>query len=157
MSLSDSRHVQFNSNSVNLRPARVTSLLLRLLSLPGLLSTLAAFPLARADEIAAFNTTIQPYLQQYCIECHNQQQAKGELNLARFQNPQDIISNFRRWQAVIEFVEGGEMPPAESRQPSLEESRDLVNAVRTILISEARKNAGDPGLVLPRRLTNTEY
>lgn len=157
MSLSDSRHVQFNSNSVNLRSARVTSLLLRLLSLPGLLSTLAAFPLARADEIAAFNTTIQPYLQQYCIECHNQQQAKGELNLARFQNPQDIISNFRRWQAVVEFVEGGEMPPAESRQPSLEESRDLVNAVRTILISEARKNAGDPGLVLPRRLTNTEY
>ncbi|HCP13031.1 MAG TPA: hypothetical protein DIT89_11920, partial [Planctomycetaceae bacterium] len=100
---------------------------------------------------------VKPYLQTYCVACHNAQKARGELDLTQFRSPQDIISNFRCWQAVIEFVEGGEMPPEDSLQPSLEESRNLVNAVRAVLISEARKQAGDPGIVLPRRLSNTEY
>jgi hypothetical protein len=109
------------------------------------------------DEQAAFNSVVKPYLQTYCVACHNAQKARGELDLTQFRSPQDIISHFRRWQAVIEFVEGGEMPPEDSQQPSLEESRNLVNAVRAVLISEARKQAGDPGIVLPRRLSNTEY
>ena len=33
----------------------------------------------------------------------------------------------------------------------------MVAAIESILISEARKHAGDPGVVLPRRLSNTEY
>jgi hypothetical protein len=148
MSRPDSYHVQFSSIAIPLRLARHFKPLLILLAAP---------LITRADDNGTFNDTIQPYLQQYCVECHNQQQARGELNLTQFKTPQDIINSFRRWQAVIEFVEGGEMPPAESRQPSLEESQAVVKAVRSILISEARKQAGDPGVVLPRRLTNTEY
>ncbi len=148
MSRPDSYHVQFSSIAIPLRLAR---------HIKPLLILLAATLITRADDNGTFNDTIQPYLQQYCVECHNQQQARGELNLTQFKTPQDIINSFRRWQAVIEFVEGGEMPPAESRQPSLEESQAVVKAVRSILISEARKQAGDPGVVLPRRLTNTEY
>lgn len=138
----------FNSGARALQSTCHAVLLLTLLATPQRIS---------ADDVAAFNTTIQPYLQQYCVECHNQQQAKGELNLAGIQHPSEIISSFRRWQAVIEFVEGGEMPPAEARQPTLEESQALVKAVRSVLITAARKQAGDPGIVLPRRLTNTEY
>ena len=62
----------------------------------------------RGDEQAAFDSVVKPYLQTYCVACHNAQKARGELDLTQFRSPQDIISNFRRWQAVIEFVEGGD-------------------------------------------------
>ena len=41
-------------------------------------------------------------------------------------------------------------PPAEARQHVIE----WIQAVRA---EEVRKNAGDPGLVLARRLSNAEY
>lgn len=148
MSPRSSTERPFTSGARALQSACHAVLLLTLLATPQPIS---------ADDVTAFNTTIQPWLQQYCVECHNQQQAKGELNLAGIQHPGEIVTSFRRWQAVIEFVEGGEMPPAEARQPTLEESQAFVKAVRSVLITAARKQAGDPGVILPRRLTNTEY
>lgn len=49
------------------------------------------------------------------------------------------------------------MPPEEATQPSIDESNAVVADIKSILIAEATKQAGDPGVVLPRRLSNTEY
>ena len=50
------------------------------------------------------------------------------------------------------------MPPSDHKlQPTLEERDAVVGAVEAILLVEAKKHAGDPGVVLPRRLSNTEY
>lgn len=104
-----------------------------------------------------FTQQVQPYIRKYCVECHNAEETKGELDLTLFQTPADVIGNFRRWNTIVEFIEAGEMPPEESQQPTLEESNALSQAVHEILAAEAKKQAGDPGVVLPRRLSNTEY
>ncbi|MEI7702860.1 MAG: DUF1587 domain-containing protein [Planctomycetia bacterium] len=104
-----------------------------------------------------FHEQVQPYIRKYCVECHNAEETKGELDLTLFQTPADVIGNFRRWNTIVEFIEAGEMPPGESPQPTLEESNALSQAVHEILAAEAKKQAGDPGVVLPRRLSNTEY
>jgi hypothetical protein len=50
------------------------------------------------------------------------------------------------------------MPPQDAEQkPSIAENNSVVAAVETILLAEAVKHAGDPGVVLARRLSNTEY
>ena len=49
------------------------------------------------------------------------------------------------------------MPPEEEKQPSLQERNAVIAAVETMLVTEANKHAGDPGTILPRRLSNTEY
>jgi hypothetical protein len=49
------------------------------------------------------------------------------------------------------------MPPNDKPQPTLEERKTFIAAIESILLVEARKNAGDPGVVLPRRLSTTEY
>ena len=49
------------------------------------------------------------------------------------------------------------MPPAGKLQPTLEERNAAVAAIEAILLVEARKHAGEPGVVLPRRLSTTEY
>ena len=63
----------------------------------------------------------------------------------------DVIDSFRRWKHIIEFVREGEMPPEDAMQPSITESNQVVAAIEAILISEARKHAGDPGVVLAGR------
>ncbi len=109
---------------------------------------------AQADE---YRDTILPYMKTYCLECHAGAEAKGELDLAKFSTNADVIDSFRRWKHIIEFVREGEMPPEEAKQPAITESNQVVAAIEAILISEAKKHAGDPGVVLPRRLSNTEY
>ena len=68
-----------------------------------------------------------------------------------------MTSDFRHWNNVIEFIRKGQMPPRSKLQPTLEERDAVVAAIEAILLVEAKKNAGDPGIVLPRRLSTTEY
>ena len=115
----------------------------------------AVAPSAQAD---VFQEKIEPFAKKYCHECHNTKRAKGELDLTRFAKDGDVTSDFRRWNKVTEFVRKGVMPPGDHKnQPTLQERDAVVGAVEAILLVEARKHAGDPGVVLPRRLSNTEY
>lgn len=124
---------------------------LSLLILVGSLSPL------QADNADTYRARVQPYIQKYCVACHNSDTAKGDLNLASVKSSSDVIAGFRRWNNVIEFIQAGEMPPEDAAQPSIEESNAVVENIRSILIAEARKQAGDPGPVPPRRLSNAEY
>ncbi|MFM8479382.1 MAG: c-type cytochrome domain-containing protein, partial [Planctomycetaceae bacterium] len=76
-------------------------------------------PTVRADD---FEKIVQPYIRQYCLDCHNATEARGELDFTQFSSPRDVIDSFRRWSAVVEFVSSGEMPPADAPQPSAAES-----------------------------------
>ncbi len=115
----------------------------------------ALAPAARAD---VFQEKIEPFAKKYCHTCHNKKQAKGELDLTRYARDGDVTTDFRRWTNVIEFVRKGEMPPSDHKlQPTLQERDAVAGAIEAILLVEAKKHAGDPGVVLPRRLSNTEY
>ena len=109
---------------------------------------------ATADE---YVDRVLPYVQKFCVECHNNKVHKGELDLTRFTGSTDVTASFRRWNNIIEFIRNGEMPPKKAKQPSITESNAVVDSVDRILLAEAVKHAGDPGIVLPRRLSNTEY
>ena len=104
-----------------------------------------------------FQERVEPFAKKYCNECHNKRLAKGELDLTRYAGDRDVTNDFRHWNTIIEFIRDGEMPPEDKPQPTLEERNAVVAAIETILLAEAKKHAGDPGVVLPRRLSNTEY
>ncbi|MCA9049648.1 MAG: DUF1592 domain-containing protein, partial [Planctomycetaceae bacterium] len=111
----------------------------------------------QSGEADEFGTVIRPYMEQYCAECHAGAEAKGELDLEKFTSDADVVAGFRRWKHIIEFIRAGEMPPEESPQPSVTENNRVTEAIQSLLIQEAKKQAGDPGVVLPRRLSNSEY
>ena len=115
---------------------------------------LSSLRTAEADE---FRDTVLPFLQTYCVNCHAGAQARGELDLTFYATADDVIEGFRRWMHVVAFIRDGEMPPHDAPQPALTEIRQVTAAIESILISEARKQAGDPGVVLPRRLSCAEY
>ena len=108
----------------------------------------------RADD---YRKRVIPFVKKYCIGCHNSKKTRGELDFTKYSRATDVTRDFRRWSNVIEFLRKGEMPPKGAKQPPLKERSGSVAALKTILVTEAQKRAGDPGVILPRRLTRTEY
>lgn len=123
-------------------------------------AALAVFQLIAQSGSAAdpFRESIVPFIQANCAECHNAKLAEAELNLARYESAEAAAEDFRQWEHVITFVQREEMPPKSAKQqPTATARAEFLKTLRTVLDGEARKLAGDPGVVLPRRLTNAEY
>ena len=108
-----------------------------------------------ADDV--FQTQVVPFVKQYCVKCHNQKTSEGELDLTRYSALGMLGEDFRQWEHVITFLKKEEMPPVDAKQPPAELRARILKTIEDLLQQEGRKLAGDPGVVLPRRLTNAEY
>jgi hypothetical protein len=104
-----------------------------------------------------FSETVRPLLKTYCQGCHSEKQSEAEINLQQFATLADVQKQPQVWQKVGAMLESGQMPPKDARQPTDEQRAALRGWVRRHLQAEARKNAGDPGPVVLRRLSNAEY
>ncbi|MBK9168398.1 MAG: DUF1592 domain-containing protein [Bryobacterales bacterium] len=128
-----------------------------------LLAAAAAVGVARGqDPVRAglesrFTGTVRPFLETYCINCHGQQRPAAQLDLSGFRTMAAFMRDGRRWGQILERVEAGEMPPQGARHPAARERRAMVDWLHAVREDEIRRNAGDPGVVLARRLSNAEY
>jgi hypothetical protein len=104
-----------------------------------------------------YATVVQPLIKQYCLSCHSTKLKKGDLDLERFTSVDLVRKDLKPWQAMIEMLESGEMPPRSKPQPTADERKRLLSWVRNFLDAEARASAGDPGPAVLRRLSNAEY
>ena len=129
--------------------------LLRLLPF-GLLTTLL-FDAKLAEAAEPFRDTVLPFVKSYCIECHNQKTTEGELDLTRYSSAEAVAKDYRKWEHVVTFVTKEEMPPPDAKQPTPAERTAVLGVLGKLMLQEARKTSGDPGVVLPRRLSNAEY
>ena len=107
-----------------------------------------------ADEYAG---KTRPLMRQFCLECHSTAKQEGELDLERFANLDDVRRGTKAWLKVVEMLDNGEMPPKDAKQLSTEQRKQLRGWVERYLHAEALANAGDPGPVVLRRLSNAEY
>jgi hypothetical protein len=104
-----------------------------------------------------YTKEIRPLLETYCQRCHGASRQEAELNLGRFARLTDIRKTPRVWQKLLEMLDTEQMPPKKAKQPSAEERSQLRSWLRDYLKLEARSQAGDPGRVVLRRLSNAEY
>jgi hypothetical protein len=101
---------------------------------------------------------VQPFLERYCLSCHSGAKPKADLDLKRDWTMKAIASNATRWMEVLARLEACEMPPPKApNQPTPDERAAVVAWIRDLRDHEARRNAGDPGVVLARRLSNAEF
>ncbi len=119
---------------------------------PGLRSQAPASPTAQK-----FATELRPLVQQYCLKCHSTQKQKGDLDLEQFTSLDLIKAQPRVWQEVALQLAARDMPPAEATQPDEAQRAQLLQGVQGLLAELALANAGDPGPVVLRRLSNAEY
>ncbi|QDV51200.1 hypothetical protein Enr17x_32540 [Gimesia fumaroli] len=107
---------------------------------------------------AEYQNSQKTILKKYCNQCHSTSEKQGELDLARFHTVNQIRQDIVPWQRVVEMLDDREMPPKDAKlQPTQAERDSLRSWVQSLLDTEAKANAGDPGPVVLRRLNNAEY
>ena len=105
-----------------------------------------------------FQSDVQPLLRTHCLSCHDTETQEAKLDLSLFRQLGDVTKSYRVWEVVLERVEAGEMPPEDANTRLTNEQREtVVQWIRSVRQFEAKRNAGDPGPVLARRLSNAEY
>lgn len=109
------------------------------------------------DFAKSFEAEVKPFLATYCIACHNEKNPAAQFNLQQYKALPDVVRDHQRWALVAEKLHSGEMPPKALKQPTEAERTNLMHWIEKFRKQEAAKNAGDPGVVLTRRLSNAEY
>src|ERR1019366_8950158 len=97
-----------------------------------------------------FAQTVRPFVQKYCTACHSGDSPAAPFDLESYTTLSSVVRDNPRWALAAGRLTSPELPPSKLRQQVI----DWIKAMRT---QEARKNAGDPGIVLARRLSNAEY
>ena len=88
----------------------------------------------------AFRQKVQPFLDDYCLNCHDEETKKGNVSL---ENLTDVSAdNASMWKRIWEQVALKEMPPRKnSNQPKLTERLELSTWI-TAGLSNAMKDRG---------------
>ena len=121
-----------------------------LLSSPGLAA-------AQPATEQGFTETVRPFVRQHCTGCHGGASPAAQFDLERYETVEAVVEDHARWELIMERLDAGEMPPAGQPEPPREEQEKVVSWIRGMRDAESRRRAGDPGMVLPHRLSNAEY
>jgi hypothetical protein len=114
-------------------------------------------PMSDAALEREFAKTVRPFVNEYCAGCHSGPQPEAQLDLTSFSKLSSVLEDLPHWTLLMERLNHQEMPPDSERQPPAQLRQQVINWVKAVRANELRKNAGDPGPVLARRLSNSEY
>jgi hypothetical protein len=113
--------------------------------------------LPHSDLETRFASDVRPFLQRYCFSCHGSDRPEAELDLSRDATVAAVAANAPHWDLVMRRLQAGEMPPEDAQShPTAGERAAVITWLRDFHDYQAEHNAGDPGPVLARRLSNAE-
>jgi hypothetical protein len=135
------------------------SFLMSYRTLPVILA-IAAIPAANAATPALdrqFEQTVKPFVTKYCYGCHSGQMPAAQFDLKAYTSMDMVARDYPRWALVMQRLTAQEMPPKPMPPPPAEARQHVIDWIQALRAEEIKKSAGDPGLVLARRLSNAEY
>ncbi len=130
---------------------------LRALPLVLLTAVLPAWASANSALDRQFEQTVRPFVAKYCVGCHSGQMPAAQFDLKAYTSLDMVTRDYSRWALVMKRLTAKEMPPKPMPSPPEAASQDVIDWIQAVRAEEAKKSAGDPGLVLARRLSNAEY
>ena len=104
-----------------------------------------------------FEHTVKPFVGKYCVACHSGKMAPAQFDLKSYTSVDMVTDDFARWALLAERLKNQEMPPKPMPPPPAAEVQQVIDWVASVRAEEIKKAAGDPGVVLDRRLSNAEY
>ncbi|MDG2124574.1 MAG: DUF1587 domain-containing protein, partial [Verrucomicrobiales bacterium] len=110
-----------------------------------------------AESEANFPEKHQPFLQQYCFDCHDADTEKGKVNLEDLSFQITTIEQAERWQKVLNAINAGEMPPEKKPQPENNEKADFLDALANTMVAARKALSDSGGKITMRRLNRREY
>jgi hypothetical protein len=123
------------------------------------MATAAMYAAERVDAVLerGFAETVRPFVGAYCIGCHSGSAPAAQFDLSRYSTMGAVVRGVDQWARVLDRLSGEQMPPQGAKQPPPPDRQRIIDWIRALRAVEARKSAGDPGPVLARRLSNSEY
>jgi uncharacterized protein DUF1592/uncharacterized protein DUF1588/uncharacterized protein DUF1587/uncharacterized protein DUF1595/uncharacterized protein DUF1585/cytochrome c len=104
-----------------------------------------------------FAQNVRPFITQYCFACHSGSKPAAGFDLKADSTVAAVVQDYPHWALMLEKLTAKEMPPKSMPQPPAEARQQVIDWIQMMRTNEAQKNAGDPGPVLARRLSNAEY
>ena len=109
------------------------------------------------DAANAIPTALNGFLEQNCLDCHDDSVTKGDLNIADLKFDLHGHGGFATWKRIYEKVTADEMPPAKKKRPDSSQRQDFLNLLEARLLTTDRTDKIAKGRVNVRRLTRREY
>lgn len=112
---------------------------------------------ASPELIREYEQTVTPFVSQYCVACHGGASPAAKFDMTVYPTVDSVVADSGHWAIVMGRLEKGDMPPAAMPQPDPALRQKVAAWIRALRTEEAEAKAGDPGAVLARRLSNSEY
>src|SRR4051794_26995502 len=135
------------------RPARASAILLIVFCANTVATPSARAAATRMDDAAK---QVAPLFDQYCMNCHDADTAKGGVTLPLKFDDHALLKDVRLWREVLDQLREQSMPPPGKPQPKPDEREKLAAWLRESLL-RVQPNFKDPGRVTIRRLNRAEY
>jgi len=105
-----------------------------------------------AASAAPVETAISPFMQKHCVECHDADTKKGDLDLTALKFDVANPTNFSKWVLIFDRVSNGEMPPKKKARPETVELETFTSAINSALTSAEQAHIASEGRATQRRL-----
>jgi hypothetical protein len=110
-----------------------------------------------AEPLPPIQAAAEPFIDEYCVSCHNDQDLKGSLDLTDLDYAPGDPANFLSWVKVHDRLAAGEMPPKGKRRPGSAELNAFVSELASTLTAYEDDLAAKEGRSTQRRLNRDEY
>ena len=105
----------------------------------------------------AFQDSVQPFFSKTCYSCHNAKLNTGGLNLEPYTTPDSVLKDRDKFEAVLQKLLAGEMPPKGLPRPSDSDLKSVENWIQKEFDRADAAIKPNPGRVTARRLNRAEY
>jgi hypothetical protein len=125
-----------------------------------LILAVAALPAAAATTPPLdkqFTQTVRPFLTKYCIGCHSGATPAAQIDFKSYSTLDSVVRDFPHWATALDKLNKQQMPPKPVPQPPDDVRKQVTDWIRAVRLDEIKRHAGDPGVVMARRLSNSEY
>tara|TARA_R110002096_G_scaffold4501_19_gene21175 strand:- start:7607 stop:10150 length:2544 start_codon:yes stop_codon:yes gene_type:complete len=96
--------------------------------------------------------------EKYCLDCHDADTEKGEVNLddLSFDLATDL-KTAETWQKILDALNTGEMPPEDKKQLTAEDKTSFLDDLSNRIVTARKILSDNGGVVTLRRLNRREY
>lgn len=110
-----------------------------------------------AVSVAEWTKTGWPLLQTYCVDCHNEDNSEGEVDLSLLETLEGVQANSEMAIHAVSMIEFAAMPPDDADLPDEEQRRLLGDQLDALVFHAACDLRPRPGHTTARRLNRAEY
>ena len=114
------------------------------------------FSRAPAAEVVRQGGALQPFLAQYCLDCHNPKDKAGGLDFDAIKS-HDLATDAKTWEQAVRKLTARQMPPPEAARPDEKTYNAMISTLAGALDAAAAERPNPGRTETIRRLNRTEY